>query len=244
MRNLGPAVVRHKMQTPLSSPRVLGVAGAPAALVLERAPGTPLAAKPDVVSLLRCRWAPGAAFAPAWAARVAAGVAAALAHLHGLGVRTNTPGAAHVAHEKHWSNFQPCESLEPAGLPGHGEGLGSSTAANGIGRELSASCLALHAKAGTKKGAFLLGQACSQQHAACTLHTGQHALLHEHYCSPHATRSVYHKSHCLRQASAGQVCHGDVYAHNVMADAAGATTLLDYGAAACFSLILALTASR
>jgi aminoglycoside phosphotransferase len=25
------------------------------------------------------------------------------------------------------------------------------------------------------------------------------------------------------------VCHGDVYAHNVMADGAGATTLLDYG---------------
>lgn len=67
--------------------RVVGTLDAPAALVLERAPGRPLAAKPDLVSLLRCRWPPGAAFAPAWAARVAAGVAAALAHLHGLGVR-------------------------------------------------------------------------------------------------------------------------------------------------------------
>lgn len=67
--------------------RVVGTLDAPAALMLERAPGRPLAAKPDLVSLLRCRWPPGAAFAPAWAARVAAGVAAALAHLHGLGVR-------------------------------------------------------------------------------------------------------------------------------------------------------------
>ena len=30
------------------------------------------------------------------------------------------------------------------------------------------------------------------------------------------------------------MCHGDVYAHNVMADAAGTATLLDYGAIACF----------
>ncbi|KAK9834070.1 hypothetical protein WJX81_007769 [Elliptochloris bilobata] len=66
--------------------RVLATMGEPAALVLARAPGRPLAAKPDLVSLLRCRWAPGAAYAPAWVARVAAGVAAALAHLHSLGV--------------------------------------------------------------------------------------------------------------------------------------------------------------
>ena len=58
----------------------------PAALVLARVRGRPLAAKPDLVSLLRCRWAPGCAFAAPWVARVAAGVAAALAHLHSLGV--------------------------------------------------------------------------------------------------------------------------------------------------------------
>lgn len=58
----------------------------PAALVLARVRGRPLAGKPDLVSLLRCRWPPGCAFTAPWVARVAAGVAAALAHLHSLGV--------------------------------------------------------------------------------------------------------------------------------------------------------------
>ena len=69
---------------------VLTTMGKPAALVLARVPGRPLAAKPDLVSLLRCRWAPGCAFAAGWVARVAAGVAAALAHLHSLGVSTSS----------------------------------------------------------------------------------------------------------------------------------------------------------
>lgn len=77
----------HPNSQPVHDSRVVGTLKKPAGLLLEVAPGRPLAAKPDLVSLLRCRWPPSAAFAPAWAARVAAGVAAALAHLHGLGVR-------------------------------------------------------------------------------------------------------------------------------------------------------------
>ena len=35
---------------------------------------------------------------------------------------------------------------------------------------------------------------------------------------------------CWSHGMCTQVCHGDVYAHNVMADADGKATLLDYGA--------------
>ncbi len=77
----------HPNSRPVRDSRVVGTLKKPAGLLLEVARGRPLAAKPDLVSLLRCRWPPSAAFAPAWAVRVAAGIAAALAHLHGLGVR-------------------------------------------------------------------------------------------------------------------------------------------------------------
>lgn len=46
--------------------------------------GSPLAVKPDLVSLLRCRWAPGVSFTAASAMHIAGGVAAALAELHRL----------------------------------------------------------------------------------------------------------------------------------------------------------------
>lgn len=46
--------------------------------------GKPLAAKPDLVSLLRCRWAPGLELSPQHVLRVASGIAAALAELHRL----------------------------------------------------------------------------------------------------------------------------------------------------------------
>jgi len=61
---------------------VLAVLREPHALVLARVAGQPLAAKPNLQSLLRCRWPPGACFAPGWVARVAHCVASALAYLH------------------------------------------------------------------------------------------------------------------------------------------------------------------
>ncbi len=54
----------------------------PHALVLERVEGAPLAQKPNLQVLLRCRWAPGLQFRAAWIAGVAHGVASSLAYLH------------------------------------------------------------------------------------------------------------------------------------------------------------------
>lgn len=48
--------------------------------------GRPLAEKPNLESLLRCRWAPAAAFAPLFVLRVARGLAGALEHMHYRGV--------------------------------------------------------------------------------------------------------------------------------------------------------------
>jgi tRNA A-37 threonylcarbamoyl transferase component Bud32 len=61
---------------------VLAIVERPHALVLERIDGRPLAQKPNLQSLLRCRWPPGAAFGAAFVARACRDVAAALAHLH------------------------------------------------------------------------------------------------------------------------------------------------------------------
>jgi hypothetical protein len=55
-------------------------------LVMELAPGAPLAAKPTSGSLLRCLWPPGAAFDARFVLAVAADVAAALEAMHGRGV--------------------------------------------------------------------------------------------------------------------------------------------------------------
>lgn len=63
--------------------RVLAVLREPHALVLARVAGQPLAAKPNLQSLLRCRWPPGCFFAPGSVARMAHCVASALAYLHG-----------------------------------------------------------------------------------------------------------------------------------------------------------------
>lgn len=54
----------------------------PHALVLRRVQGQPLAGKPNLQSLLRCRWPPGSAFSPGFVARVALCVASALQYLH------------------------------------------------------------------------------------------------------------------------------------------------------------------
>ena len=62
--------------------RVLAIMEEPHALVLERVEGAPLAQKPNLQVLLRCRWAPGLQFRAAWIAGVAHGVAASLAYLH------------------------------------------------------------------------------------------------------------------------------------------------------------------
>lgn len=109
--------------TPGHAPRsVLTTMDRPAALVLARVPGRPLAAKPDLVSLLRCRWAPGCAFAAPWVARVAAGVAAALAHLHSLGV------SRYVRQCSKWGGraWVACVTagVADALAPLHGSGLG------------------------------------------------------------------------------------------------------------------------
>ncbi|KAK9811574.1 hypothetical protein WJX72_006238 [[Myrmecia] bisecta] len=61
--------------------RVLGHMAKPHALVLRLVQGAPMAEKPTVQSLLRCRWAPGS-LAGEFVVRAAAGVAAALEHLH------------------------------------------------------------------------------------------------------------------------------------------------------------------
>ena len=54
----------------------------PHALVLERVEGAPLAQKPNLQVLLRCRWAAELQFRAAWIAGVAHGVASSLAYLH------------------------------------------------------------------------------------------------------------------------------------------------------------------
>lgn len=54
----------------------------PHALVLERVEGAPLAQKPNLQMLLRCRWALGLRFRAAWVAGVAHGLASSLAYLH------------------------------------------------------------------------------------------------------------------------------------------------------------------
>lgn len=78
--------LRHKYRLHCSQAfracRVVAVIEEPHALVLQRVEGRPLAAKPNLQSLLRCRWAPGLEFRAAWIAGVAQGVASALAHLH------------------------------------------------------------------------------------------------------------------------------------------------------------------
>lgn len=58
----------------------------PAALVVDRVFGRPLAAKPTHDSLLRCRWAPGTSFSAGRALTILLGVARALEHLHSLGI--------------------------------------------------------------------------------------------------------------------------------------------------------------
>jgi hypothetical protein len=63
-----------------------GAAAPGGGLVMELAPGAPLAAKPTSGSLLRCLWPPGAAFDARFVLAVAADVAAALEAMHGRGV--------------------------------------------------------------------------------------------------------------------------------------------------------------
>lgn len=62
--------------------RVLAELQEPHALVLKRVRGQPLAAKPNLQSLLRCRWPTNSAFSAAFVARVALCVSSALQYLH------------------------------------------------------------------------------------------------------------------------------------------------------------------
>ncbi|KAK9909089.1 hypothetical protein WJX75_007005 [Coccomyxa subellipsoidea] len=62
--------------------RVLAELQEPHALVLKRVRGQPLAAKPNLQSLLRCRWPRNSAFSAAFVARVALCVSSALQYLH------------------------------------------------------------------------------------------------------------------------------------------------------------------
>lgn len=66
--------------------RVVAQLQSPLGLVMEYAEGQPIAEKPNLQSLLRCRWAPGLALQLPWVLRVAAGVAAALEHMHYKGI--------------------------------------------------------------------------------------------------------------------------------------------------------------
>ena len=73
---------RHATACHSDACRVLAAIEEPHALVLNRVAGQPLAQKPNLQVLLRCRWAPGLEFRAAWIAGVAHGVASALAYLH------------------------------------------------------------------------------------------------------------------------------------------------------------------
>lgn len=66
--------------------RVVAQLQEPLGLVMEYAEGQPIAEKPNLQSLLRCRWAPGETFQLAWLLRVANGVAGALEHMHYRGI--------------------------------------------------------------------------------------------------------------------------------------------------------------
>ncbi|PSC71659.1 kinase [Micractinium conductrix] len=58
----------------------------PLGLVMEFAQGSPFAEKPNLQSLLRCRWGTGQTFELAFILRVAIGVASALEHMHYRGI--------------------------------------------------------------------------------------------------------------------------------------------------------------
>ncbi|KAL4442982.1 hypothetical protein ABPG77_008473 [Micractinium sp. CCAP 211/92] len=66
--------------------RVVARLEEPLGLVMEFAEGAPIAEKPNLQSLLRCRWAPGQTFSLGWLLRVAIGVAGALEHMHYRGI--------------------------------------------------------------------------------------------------------------------------------------------------------------
>ncbi|KAL4857990.1 Plant intracellular Ras-group-related LRR protein 5 [Chlorella vulgaris] len=66
--------------------KVVAQLAEPLGLVLEFAEGQPIAEKPNLQSLLRCRWAPDLTFQLAWLLKVALGVAAALEHMHYRGI--------------------------------------------------------------------------------------------------------------------------------------------------------------
>jgi hypothetical protein len=65
--------------------RVLARLEEPLGLIMEYVDGKPMAEKPNANSLLRCRWAPDAAFELPFVLRAAAGVASALEHMHARG---------------------------------------------------------------------------------------------------------------------------------------------------------------
>lgn len=67
-------------------PRTYARLESPPALLMEVAPGQPMALKPNHASLLRCRWGGDARFSPAQALAVARDTADALKTLHALGV--------------------------------------------------------------------------------------------------------------------------------------------------------------
>ncbi|KAL4457710.1 hypothetical protein ABPG75_012575 [Micractinium tetrahymenae] len=66
--------------------RVVARLEEPLGLVMEFAEGAPIAEKPNLQSLLRCRLAPGQTFTLGWLLRVAVGVAGALEHMHYRGI--------------------------------------------------------------------------------------------------------------------------------------------------------------
>lgn len=66
--------------------RVVAWLEEPLGLVMEFAEGAPIAEKPNLQSLLRCRWAPSQTFSLGWLLRVAIGVAGALEHMHYRGI--------------------------------------------------------------------------------------------------------------------------------------------------------------
>ncbi|KAK9811060.1 hypothetical protein WJX73_010040 [Symbiochloris irregularis] len=66
--------------------RVRAKVASPSALVVDRVFGTPLAAKPNHASLLRCRWDADTTFAPGTALSIVLGIARALEYLHSLNI--------------------------------------------------------------------------------------------------------------------------------------------------------------
>eukprot|EP00887_Chlorella_sp_A99_P002665 scaffold6.g2665.t1 len=66
--------------------KVLGKVENPLGLLMEFAEGQPLALKPNLESLLRCRWAPATSFKLEFILRVGHGLAGALEHMHYRGI--------------------------------------------------------------------------------------------------------------------------------------------------------------